>query len=74
MAQNTGDKMSLPRMKISRWVRTKVNYRGQDRNIIVEIDRESGNISIRLHGCKTRRTYHAADLYQPVSPQLSLPL
>ena len=66
--------MSKLRMKLSRWVRPKINYRGQDRNLIVEIDRETGNISIRLHGCKTRRTYNAADLYQPVSPQLSLPI
>ena len=66
--------MSLPRMKVSRWVRPTIKYRGKDRNIIVEIDRQTGNISIRLHGCKTRRTYNAADLYQPVSPQLSLPI
>ncbi len=66
--------MRKPRTKISRWVRSQIEYRGQKRNIIVEIDQEKSTISFRLFGCKTRRTYHAADLYQPVSPQLSLPL
>jgi len=66
--------MSKSRMHLSRWVRAKVNYRGKDRNIVVELDREKGLVAIRLQGCKTRRTYAVADLWNPVSPQLSLPL
>ena len=66
--------MSSPRMQISRWTRAKVHYLGKDRNVVVELDRERGLISLRLSGCKTRRVYSVADLYQPVSPQLSFPL
>ena len=61
-------------MTLSRWTRAKVNYRGKDRNVIVELDRERGLISLRLKGCKTRRVYSVSDLYQPASPQLSFPL
>lgn len=62
------------RNKISRSTRAKINYRGKDRNVIVEIDREKGLVALRLKGCKTRRIYAVADLYQPASPQLSFNL
>ena len=63
-------------MKNIKTVRTKatVDYRGHKRPIIVEIDKETGLIAVRLKRCSTRRHYNAKDLFQPVPPQLSLPL
>lgn len=66
--------MSRPtrRPQLSRRLDVTIRHRGRDRCIILEIDRATGSLSLRLHGCQRRRTYYAADLYTAATPQLAL--
>jgi hypothetical protein len=65
--------MMSNRQKLSRRLDgSQVTYRGKARAVVVEIDRAAGTVAVRLHGCKTRRLYAAADLWKTTTPQLSL--
>lgn len=66
--------MKKRRVTSFRRLDAKIHYRAKDRAIVIEIDRAAGTLSVRLHGCRKRRVYSAADLWITSTPQLSLPL
>lgn len=41
----------------------KHSYQGKARNLVVEIDLEKSTVSVRLSGCRTRKTYLVEDLF-----------
>lgn len=41
----------------------KIRNLGVDRNLIVELDLTKATVSVRLAGCRSRKTYQAEDLY-----------
>lgn len=43
--------------------KSTVAFQGRQRAAIVDIDTETGFISVRLEGIRKRKTYTAADLY-----------
>lgn len=51
----------------------QVQHRGRKRALVVELDTRAGTLCVRLQGCRKRRKYLVADLYQP-GQQMALSL
>lgn len=49
--------------KVVKRLPVKIKHLGQPRNLIVELDLTKATISVRLAGCRSRKTYQAEDLY-----------
>ncbi len=64
------------RRKITRAFNARVEYRGEERLVVLDLDINAGTIAVRLRGCSRRKVYQVKDLFtfKPESPQLSLPL